>query len=89
MPLRIFEYSGAYGGDGLFEVEHLFEVAHIKVDPPTVDMWRYSTLLQNTTLARGRGLLPYIGYTGMCRWKEYDFQAILSGIGFSNHIKLV
>ena len=24
----------------------------------------------------GGGVLPYIGYTGMCRWKGYDFQVI-------------
>ena len=23
-----------------------------------------------------RGVLPYIGYTGMYHWKEYGFQAI-------------
>ena len=37
----------------------------------------------------GVGLLPYIGYTDMCGWKEYGFQAIWSGIGSSNHRKLV
>ena len=26
---RGFEYSGAYGGDGLFEVEHLFDAGHV------------------------------------------------------------
>ena len=29
----------------------------------------------------GGGVLPYIGYMGMCRWKGYGFQAIWSGIG--------
>ena len=28
--------------------------------------------------APGGGVLPYIGYTGMCRWKGYGFQAIWS-----------
>ena len=48
----------------------------------------------------GGGILPYIGYTGMCRWrgygfqaiwpgKGYDFQAIWSGIGSSNRRKWV
>ena len=48
----------------------------------------------------GGRLLPYIGYTGMCHWKGYGFQAIWSGkgygfqaiwsgIGSSNHRKLV
>ena len=47
----------------------------------------------------GGAVLSYIGYTGMCRWrgygfqaiwsgKEYGFQAIWSGIG-SYHRKLV
>ena len=35
------------------------------------------------------GVLPYIGYAGMCRWKGYGFQAIWSGIGSSNYRKLV
>ena len=35
------------------------------------------------------GVLQYIGYTGMCRWKGYGFQAIYSGIGSSNHRKMV
>ena len=30
-------------------------------------------------------VLPYIGYTGMCHWKGYGFQAIWSGIGSSKH----
>ena len=34
-------------------------------------------------------VLPYIGYTGICRWKGYGFQAIYSGIGSTNHRKLV
>ena len=38
---------------------------------------------------RGWGVLPYIGYTGMCRWKGYGFQAIWFDIGSSNHRKLV
>ena len=48
----------------------------------------------------GGGVLPYIGYTGMCRWRGYGFQAIWSGKGYgfqtiwsgkgsSNHRKLV
>ena len=41
------------------------------------------------TNAKIPGILPYIGYTGICRWKGYGFQAIWSGIGSSNHKKLV
>ena len=37
----------------------------------------------------GGELLPYIGYTGTCRWEGYGFQAIYSGIGSSNHRKFV
>ena len=37
----------------------------------------------------GSGVLPYIDYTGMCPWEGYGFQAIYSGIGSSNHSKLV
>ena len=49
---------------------------------------------------RGGGVLPYIGYMGVCRWRGYGFQtiwsgngygfqAIWSGIGSRNHKKLV
>ena len=31
---------------------------------------------------RGGGVLPYICYTGMCRWRGYGFQAIWSGKGY-------
>ena len=37
----------------------------------------------------GGELLLYIGYMGMCHWKGYGFQAFCSGIGSSNHRKLV
>ena len=29
----------------------------------------------------GRGVLPYMGYIGMCRCEVYGFQAVYSGIG--------
>ena len=37
----------------------------------------------------GGEVLLYIGYTGMCRWKGYGFQAIYSGTGSSNYGKVV
>ena len=42
------------------------------------------TIRQHST-ARGRGegvVLPYIDYTGMCRWRGYGFQAIWSDKGY-------
>ena len=41
------------------------------------------------TSLRGEGVLPYIGYTGMCCWKGCGFQAIYSEIETSNHRKLI
>ena len=38
---------------------------------------------------RGFGYSPCIGNRGMCRWRGHGFQAIWSGIGSSNHRKLV
>ena len=32
----------------------------------------------------GRGVLPYMGYIGMCRCGGYDFQAVYSRIGYMN-----
>ena len=30
------------------------------------------------------GVLPYMGYIGMCRCEGYDFQAVYSRIGYIN-----
>ena len=35
-------------------------------------------------LTQGRGVLPYAGYIGMCRYEGYGFQAVHSGIGYIN-----
>ena len=32
----------------------------------------------------GRGVLPYIGYIGMCRCEGYGFHAVYSRIGYIN-----
>ena len=32
----------------------------------------------------GGGVLPYMGYMGMCRCEGYGFQAVYSGIGYIN-----
>ena len=32
----------------------------------------------------GGGVLPYMGYIGMCRCEVYGFQAVYSGIGYIN-----
>ena len=32
----------------------------------------------------GVGVLPYMGYIGMCRWEGYGFQAVYSRIGYIN-----
>ena len=32
----------------------------------------------------GGGVLPYIGYIGMCRCEGYGFQAVYSRIGYIN-----
>ena len=44
-----------------------------------------STFKSPQSSSGGRGVLPYIGYTGI--WKGYGFQAIYSGIRSSNHRK--
>ena len=52
----------------------------------------YGLLKSRSTLLRwvisrfgggGGGLLPYMGYIGMCR-EEYGFQAVHSSIGYIN-----
>ena len=32
----------------------------------------------------GGGVLPYMGYIGMCRCEGYDFQAVYSRTGYIN-----
>ena len=32
----------------------------------------------------GGGVLPYMGYIGMCRCERYGFQAVYSSIGYIN-----
>ena len=32
----------------------------------------------------GGGVLPYVGYIGMCRCERYGFQAVYSRIGYIN-----
>ena len=34
--------------------------------------------------AGGGGVLPYMGYIGMCRCEGYGFQAVYSSIGYIN-----
>ena len=35
--------------------------------------------------AGGQGVLPYMGYIGVCRCEGYGFQAVYSRIGYINH----
>ena len=35
-------------------------------------------------ISRGVGVLPYMGYIGMCRCEGYDFQAVYSRTGYIN-----
>ena len=32
----------------------------------------------------GGGVLPYMGYIGMCRCEGYGFQAVYSSVGYIN-----
>ena len=32
---------------------------------------------------RGEGVLPHMGYIGMCRCEGYGFQAVYCGIGYT------
>ena len=38
----------------------------------------------NVTSPGGGGVLPYMGYIGMCRCEGYGFQAVYSRIGYIN-----
>ena len=40
--------------------------------------------LNNSTPPPGGGVLPYMGYIGMCRCEGYGFQAVYSSIRYIN-----
>ena len=39
---------------------------------------------EHDTSAKPRGVLPYMGYTGMCHCEGYGFQAVYSRIRYMN-----
>ena len=41
--------------------------------------------LSDRVFSPGGGVLPYMGYTGMCRCEGYGFQVVYSKIGYINH----
>ena len=41
-------------------------------------------LERNSSPGEGGGVLPYMGYIGMCRCEGYGFQAVYSRIGYIN-----
>ena len=48
--------------------------------------WNMSMLVTDCLeFIPGGGLLPYMGYIGMCRCEGYGFQAVYSSIGNINH----
>ena len=48
--------------------------------------WTSALILATTPglISPRGGVLPYMGYIGMCRCEGYDFQAAYSGIGYIN-----
>ena len=44
----------------------------------------YVSLLLDTVISSPGGVLPYMGYIGMCRCEGYGFQAVYSRIGYIN-----
>ena len=45
---------------------------------------RATKLSLNPRRGRGGGLLPYVGYIGVCRCEGYGFQAVYSRTGYIN-----
>ena len=45
---------------------------------------RASVTFLSLVLVPPGGVLPYMGYMGMCRCEEYGFQAVYSRIGYIN-----
>ena len=44
----------------------------------------YIILLRRSKAFHPGGVLPYMGYIGMCRCEGYGFQTVYSGIGYIN-----
>ena len=64
----------------LGELWEVTQVQHVKEAVSTRGILSRFALL--TT--RGGGVLPYIGYIGMCRCEGYGFHAVYSRIGYIN-----
>ena len=47
-------------------------------------MFYKARLLFGALFPGGGGLLPYMGYIGMCRCEGYGFHAVYSSIGYIN-----
>ena len=45
---------------------------------------QYHELLHHMPGGGGGGVLPYMGYIGMCRCEGYGFQAVYSSVGYIN-----
>ena len=50
----------------------------------TRQVWRDNSRRVLTPPPPLGGVLPFIGYIGMCRCEGYGFQAVYSGIGYIN-----
>ena len=57
----------------------------IRTMPRERSLSLFSLFYHITPLGGGRGVLPYMGYIGMCHCEGYGFQAIYSGTVFINH----
>ena len=47
-------------------------------------IYKDSLLKRTMALWSPRGVMPYMGYIGMCHCEGYGFQAVHSGIGYIN-----
>ena len=68
-----FEKTGASLGDAVMydEIKSLFAQVN-------------QAFLTTKVTPFPRGVLPYMGYVGMCRCEGYGFQAVYSRIGYMN-----
>ena len=79
----ISQYPECFNGAGKFLGEY-----HIVLDPniPAVvhPPSRMPIGLKDDIKREPGGVLPYMGYIGMCRYEGYGFQSVYSGIGYIN-----
>ena len=78
-----FFFFYIYNPQRNFSFQTAWTVTHITLANQIYLLVFFSSPEQHTW-GGGGGVLPYMGYIGMCRCEGYGFQAVYSSIGYIN-----